>query len=389
MTGFFKRWRWALGIAAVLMASLIFALRPQPVLVDVGRVSRGPMAVSIRDDGVTRAEDYYIVSAPVTGYMSRIDMDVGDTVRKNDRIATLIGTPAPPLDRRTERELQAALVAARANTQAIQASLLQAERDFDRAETLAVRGFFPKARLEQSRSTVASLKAMAAQAYAEVARIKMSLAQFSDVNRRQSVLIRAPVSGTVLAILTESEGTIAQGTPLVTLGDPAQIEAVVDLISREAAQVQRGAHVLVTQWGGNEPIKGRVARVEPVGRLKVSALGIEEQRVNVIIRFDRSETRKLKKLGHGYQIDAEIFLWQRQNVIRVPIAALFRDEGGHWQVFAIQNGRAAQRTVRLGHINEDYGEVLSGLEADLPVILNPTRTLQNDVRVKARSSIVN
>ena len=129
--------------------------------------------------------------------------------------------------------------------------------------------------------------------------------------------------------------------------------------------------------------------VEPVGRLKVSALGIEEQRVNVIIRFDRSETRKLKKLGHGYQIDAEIFLWQRQNVIRVPIAALFRDEGGHWQVFAIQNGRAAQRTVRLGHINEDYGEVLSGLEADLPVILNPTRTLQNDVRVKARSSIVN
>jgi HlyD family secretion protein len=123
MTGFFKRWRWALGIAAVLMASLIFALRPQPVLVDVGRVSRGPMAVSIRDDGVTRAEDYYIVSAPVTGYMSRIDMDVGDTVRKNDRIATLIGTPAPPLDRRTERELQAALVAARANMRGTPAAL--------------------------------------------------------------------------------------------------------------------------------------------------------------------------------------------------------------------------------------------------------------------------
>jgi HlyD family secretion protein len=185
-------------------------------------------------------------------------------------------------------------------------------------------------------------------------------------------------------VINESEWVVAEGTPLVTVGDPARIEVVVDLLSREAARVRTGDSVQITQWGGPDPLPGSVKRVEPFGRLKVSALGIEEQRVNVIIGFDRSDAEKARRLGHGYQIDATIILWSKNDALRVPIGALFRGGDGAWRVFVAQGGRARERKLTVGHINDEFGEVLAGLSNGDWVILNPNNSLKDGARIAAR-----
>lgn len=379
-----KRWRWALLIAALLAAGLAFAFWPEAALVDTGKVTRGEMSVGVTDDGVTRAEEYYVVSAPVTGHLSRIELEAGDKVERGALITTMTGAPSSPLDRRSQAELGAALSAARASQRGASASLSQSERDLARAEELARRGFLSKAQLEQARTRVTSDRALVAQARGEAARIQALLAQPAGTGAGKPVPVRSPASGSVLSVITESEGVIAQGTPLMTVGDPVKIEAVVDLISREAARVSKGYPVLITQWGGDQPIRGHVTRVEPYGRLKISALGIEEQRVNVIVGFDPSEAGKIARLGHGYQIDATIVLWSKDDALRVPIGALFRGAGGAWHVFVLESGRAREREVKIGHVNDEFGEVLDGLAEGDRVILNPGGQVSDAKRVKAR-----
>lgn len=379
-----KRWRWALLITGLLIAGLVFAFWPEATLVDDGKVTRGPMSVGITDDGVTRAEEYYIVSAPVTGYLSRIELEAGDTVARGTMITQMTGIPSTPLDQRSERELTAALTAARASESGARASLDQAEKDLARAETLAERGFLARAQLEQARTRVANSKALVDQARGEVRRIQALLSQPGGPGDGRPIPVRAPASGSVMSVITESEGVIAQGTPLMTIGDPRRIEAVIDLISREAARVKQGDPVLITQWGGDQPIKGHVTRVEPYGRLKISALGIEEQRVNVIVGFDPAEADKVARLGHGYQVDATIVLWSKDDALRVPIGALFRGEDGGWRVFVIEGGRARVRAVRLDHLNDEFGEVLAGLSEGEIVILNPGGALEDRMRARPR-----
>lgn len=384
MAGFFRRWRWALLILAALLAGLAFAFWPERVLVDTGTVTRGPMAVGITDDGVTRAREFYVVSAPVTGYLSRIELEAGDFVAKGALITRMTARPSTPLDQRSQQELRAGLAAARSGQAGAGASLTQARRDLARAEELAKRGFLPRSQLEAARTRVAAENAVFQQSRAEVQRIQALLAQPSGQASGAPVAVRAPAGGSVLAVINESEGVIPEGTPLMTIGDPHRIEAVVDLLSREAVRVKPGDRVEITQWGGPKPLTGKVDRIEPFGRLKVSALGIEEQRVNVVIAFDAASARQAARLGHGYQFDATIILWSSDKALRVPIAALFRGERGDWRVFVAEAGHARQRTVQVGQINDEFAEVRGGLAENAKVVLNPGSALADGKRIKAR-----
>lgn len=372
----FTRWRWPFLIGLLLIAGLAIAFWPSPQLLDTARVTRGAMAVGVTDDGVTRAEEQYIITAPVSGYLSRIELEAGDRVVKGALIARMTGRPASPLDPRSQSELKASLSSAVAAAQGAATLLAQARNDLARAEALFVRGFLPKAQLEAARTRVSAGEAALAQTQGEAARLRAALSQPSD-RQGGGVPVRAPATGSVLSVITESEGMIAEGTPLLSIGDPHRIELVVDLLSREAVRVKSGDRVEVTQWGGAEPLIGHVERVEPFGRLKVSALGIEEQRVNVIVRFDDLSTKEAARLGHGYQVDATIVRWSRPDALRVPIGALFRGPDGGWRVFVIAGGRAQERRIATGHMNDLFGEVRSGLRDGEIVAINPPGSLDD------------
>jgi len=379
-----KRWRWAIAAALSLALALGYAFWPEATPVDIASVSKGPMSVGVTDDGVTRERDLFVVSAPVTGLVSRITLEVGDRVAKGQLITRMTGRPSPPLDERTRETLRASLASAQAAHKAAAAALGQARRDLARAEALSPRGFISRAQLETARTRVATDQATLAQSSAEVQRVSASLAGPGRSAGGAPVAVTAPVSGSVLLIPEKSEGIIAEGTPLITLGDPAKIEVLIDLLSREAVRVHPGDRVEITQWGGPAPLIGHVKYIEPYGRLKISALGIEEQRVNVVIGFDPAAASEAARLGHGYQVDATIIVWSKPDVLRVPVGALFRGGDGGWRVYVVDHGRARERAVRLDHVNDEFAEVISGLAAGETIVLNPANDLRAGDRVKPR-----
>ena len=305
-----KRWRWAILIALLLLLGLAYAFWPTATPVDTARVTRGPMAVGVTDDGVTRAEEYYVVSAPVTGYLSRIELEPGDRVTRGTLITTMTGRPSSPIDPRSTQELRGALASTQAAASGVQASLMQARRDLARAEELAGRGFLARADLEDARTRVATGEAALAQSRAEAARIRALLDQPQGPGRGAPVPVRAPASGAVLSVITESEG--------------------------------------------------------------------------VIVGFEGPAAQQAARLGHGYQIDATVLLWSSQNALRVPIGALFRGPDGDWRVFVNDDGRARQRTVRLGHLSDEFAEVLGGLAEGDEVIVNPSNALEEGAKVRPR-----
>ena len=379
-----KRWRWGLAIAGLLFLGLGYSLWPAAVEADLGRVTRGPMAVGVTDDGVTRAQELYTVSAPVTGYVRRLETNVGDQVAKGDLVAQMTGRPSAPLDRRSRAVLQDTLDAARAQLRGAEASLSQARRDLQRSESLAKAGFVARAQLDALRTRVLTGEAALQQSRAEAARIEALLAAPGAPAIDRPVEVRTPANGSVLSVLTESEGVIAEGTPLMTIGDPGKIEIVVDLLSRDAVRVRQGDRVAINQWGGSGTLAARVTRVEPFGRLKVSALGIEEQRVNIIIRLEPSASVAASRLGHGYQVEATVILWSRDDALRVPIGALVRGRIGGWTAFAVREGRAREIPVRIGQVNDTYGEVIAGLDEGEQIIVNPGTQVTAGVRIRSR-----
>lgn len=382
-----KSWRWAIIIVIILLAGLGYSFWPEAEPVDLGTVSEGPMAVGITDDGVTRVNELYTVTAPVTGYVTRIELEPGDPVIAGQTvIARMAGIPSQPLDQRSQAELRNAITASRAAEASASASLRLAEANLDRAEALAERGFLSKADLESRRASAASSRAELARSRAEIRRLQSTLAEPAAAGTPSggAVAVRSPESGVVLQRLSESEGVVVQGTGLMEIGDPARIEVVADMLSREAAQIEPGDLVEITRWGGEGALPGRVRTVEPFGQLKISALGIEEQRVNVIIDFAPEAAQKIARLGHGYQVDATVILWRDDNAVRVPVGALFRGDDGSWQVFEEDGGRARLRDVKIGHLNEDYGEVTGGLAKGARVILNPSGAISDGARVTQR-----
>ena len=383
-----KNWRWAIIITALLVSGLAYSFWPEAEAVDLGTVSEGPMEVGLTDDGVTRVHDLYTVTAPVTGYVTRIELDPGDEVVAGQTvIARMSGIPSTPLDRRTRLEIGNAIAASRAGEASAAATLRLAKADLERAEALAERGFLPRSDLDARRAAAATASSELARIRAETKRLQSQLSEpaASGLPSGGTVAVRSPESGVLLRRLVESEGVVAQGTALVEIGDPARIEVVADLLSREAAQIKPGDAVKITRWGGEDALPGRVRRIEPFGRLKISALGIEEQRVNVIIDFAPDAARQIAPLGHGYQIDATVILWREDAVVRVPVGALFRGSEGGWQVFVEADGRARRRDVAIGHLNDDFAEVRDGLKVGERVVLNPSGNIEDGTRVSPRA----
>lgn len=396
MVGVLKRWRWPLLLAVAVLAGLAYAFWPRPVAVDVSEVTRGPMRVTITDDGVTRVRDVFVLSAPTSGIITRVEIEAGDPVVAGETIiAVLNPRMSVPLDPRTRLQAESALRAARstermasAELRRSQSALALAESELGRAKQLAERGFVTAARLDAARTErdVASAAADMAQAElqrarAEAARAASLLAAADTPSSEPPILLAAPASGKILRVLRESESPVLEGEPIVEIGDSDDLEIVADMLSRDAVRISPGAPAEILNYGGEHPLSAHVERVEPFGRLKISALGIEEQRVNVILDLDRSEDAL--RLGHGYQIDAAVTLWQDEDVVRVPIGAIFRHQG-EWHAFAVAGGRAELRRLNLGHMNDTHAEVLNGLAEGEQVVINPSTLIDDGSRVAPR-----
>lgn len=401
MTGrFFTGPRILLALLVLaLAAALVFALRKPAIEVETGQVSRGPLTVTVDDLGETRVRDLYVVSAPVTGQLLRVPLKPGTLVVANKTVLTKIQPMRPaPLDARAYaqaqaqvRSLQDRLSADQSRVSRTRAELALAERDFGRTSELAGRGFVSTANLDRARSVRDAARAavseamQATQATAhdlESARAAL-LESSTSATGTSAVSVTSPVAGYVLQVQQESERAVVAGTPLVEIGDPRQLEIATDLLSSDAVRVKPGARVLIEDWGGERPLQGRVQQVEPYGFTKVSALGVEEQRVNVIIDF-AEPLKAIQRLGHGYRATVRIAVWSAQNVIKVPISALFRTEG-EWSVFTVdKTSHARLRKVTIGHMNDEQAEVLNGLSVGDKVVLHPSDKLADGLKVIER-----
>jgi HlyD family secretion protein len=396
-------WRRRLGLllgALALTALAWWALRPPAVPVEVGLVTRGPLQLTVDEEGETRVRQRFVVAAPATGRLLRIQLDEGDAVAVGDLLAQIVPVPLDPRDRAAaEARLEAAEAAqqgAAARAALADAALAQAERDLARAEHLREAGAtsdeaLERARLERTRARreleAARFAVAAAEHEADAARAVLMAARSSRGDPASPddpcatpgtcIDVRAPIAGHVLRVREESERVLLGGTPLLELGDPNAIEIVVDVLSADAVKIRPGAELWVEDWGGEKPLHATVRRVEPSGFTKISALGVEEQRVNVIADFVETPDG----LGDGYRIEARIVVWQAEDVLRVPSSALFR-HGEGWAVFVLDGAVARRRDVEIGARGPFAAEVKSGLEDGERVVLHPSDRLGDGVRVK-------
>lgn len=391
---------WAVLGGGILLG-LFLAFRPQAVPADLVLAERGELVVTVNEEGETRVRDIFVLSAPVAGRMQRIEIEAGDEVEAGLTVLAEIEPVDPTfLDSRSEAQAQAAVSAAQSSLRLAEAEVEQARANLDfarselaRARELIADNTISERELDeaekQERTAKAALDtrlaALQVQSF-ELARAKAQLLSPTQARERgeecDCVPIRSPVDGVVLRVIEESETIVQGGQSLLEIGDPGDLEIVVDLLSADAVSVSPGQRVVIEGWGGPQPLEGRVRRVEPFGFTKVSALGIEEQRVNVIIDLI-SAPQAWSRLGHGYQVDVRIVLAEAEDVITLPLTALFRDEG-EWAVFVVADGRAEKRRVRLGQRNSLAAEVAAGLDAGEQVVLHPGDNLRDGVRVAAR-----
>ncbi|MBE9552447.1 MAG: HlyD family efflux transporter periplasmic adaptor subunit, partial [Proteobacteria bacterium] len=365
-------------------------------------IERGELTVTIDGDGQTRVREVYVVSAPLSGRVLRIERHVGDKVVANETLLATIQPGDPTfLDRRAQAQAEAAIKAAEAAfalAEAEQARAL-AELDFARAELRRADELSKRGNISQRDLDRAKLELRTRSAALSTAKASIEMRRFELETTRAALIqpgeeggegdgqaccveVYSPVDGRILRVIHESEGVVAAGAWLVELGDPHDLEIVVDLLSGDAVRVREGAEVTIEDWGGVS-LAGRVRRVEPYAFTKVSALGIEEQRVNVIVDFTDPQ-EKWQGLGHGYRVDAHILDWRDEDVLKLPLGALFRD-GESWAVFVAEDGVAKLRHIEIDHGNGREAEVLDGLAEGTAVILHPGDRISDGVRVLSRS----
>jgi HlyD family secretion protein len=367
------------------------------------------MEVTVDDDGKTEVRHVYTVSAPIAGKVLRIShptgeegisRHVGDQVIANETVVAVMQPTAPSfIDFRSREEAEAAVAAAdaavkyaEAEVHRLEAAVVFYRAEFARTQALARSQTASIQALDKAQFDVESNEASLASAKAQVEvwqGVRKSLAaRLIDPSSAAAVSdpiccvqIRAPVTGRVLKIIQESEAVVTAGTPLIEIGDPRDLEVVADLLSSDAVQIRAGAHVTIDGWGG-PPVQGRVTRVDPAGFLKVSALGIEEQRVHVTIDFI-DPPAAWSQLGHDYRVIIHVTVWTSDNALTVPVGALFR-RGDNWAVFVLREGRARVAGIEIGHRNNRIVEVLSGIVVGDRVVLHPSDRVADGTRVQAR-----
>lgn len=387
------------GLLVLLVVGIAYALRPQPIPVDLAVAETGTLRVTIDEEGETRVRDVYTLHAPLRGQLQRITAEPGDVVKAGETLLAQIEPAAPAfLDARTEAELQAAVEAARAAHNLAAAELNKAKADLTfaegeraRARMLIERRTISQRSLEDAERAynVAQANLATAEAGLKVREHELHQARSRLLSRQEirsrggaceCVAVTAPVSGVVLHVMRRSEGVVEAGTPLLDIGDPVDLEIVANLLSEDAVRIKLRQQALVTGWGG-EDLRAVVQRIEPFGQTKVSALGIEEQRVDVVLDFvDPPERRR--PLGHGYRVDVQVILFEGE-VLKLPLGAFFR-QGEEWAVFIAADGRARLRRVAVGHRNSLAVEIREGLVPGERVILYPSDRIKDGAAIVER-----
>jgi HlyD family secretion protein len=392
-----KRGALALAAAAAIAGGAL-ALRPGPEFVEMATARRDTLYVSVRESGRTRVADRYVVSAPASGHLTRVTLRPGDAVGEGEAIALVTPLVAPLLDPRARAEAEARAGAAAASRARADANVARAEAALafargeleregglarDGAQTeQALRRAELEARLRAQDAASARFGARVAEHELALARAALAPPGPGGASPRERIPVDSPVAGRVLRVLRQSEGAVQAGTPLLEIGDPSALEIVVDLLSADAVRVRPGAIARVEGWGGPAPLRARVRGVEPSAFTKTSALGIEEQRVNVVLDLDEPFERRAA-LGDGYQVDAEIVLEEVPGALVVPEAALFR-QGETWALYAEEGGAASLRTVRLGARDGRRAQIVDGLEPGARVVTRPNERVREGTRIVPR-----
>ncbi len=394
---------WA-GIIGALAIGAYFSFQVQPVPVDVAITTTGPMEVTIDADGVTRIKDVYEVAAPISGVVQRSPVDVGDFVKHDETLIAVIEPSQPVfLDARSRLQAEAAIKEAKAALELAKANIATAEANFqyafdqhERVEALVASGSLSSTRLEET-----NLALSQAQLALIAAQTEEGLRQ-STLERTEAMLIEpevndhsdsdtcciqifAPVDGNVLNIASISQRPILAGAPIMSIGSPDDLELVVDLLSSDVVNISKGASAYVERWGGENTLSATVSRIDPSAFTKISALGIAEQRVSVVLDIDTPKEERLG-LGDGFRVFIRVVEWRGEDVMQIPISALFRKDD-QWTVFTVNNGKAVAREVEIGHRNSSFAEVLGGLNIGDVVITHPSDRVSDGAAIIDRAEI--
>jgi HlyD family secretion protein len=384
-------WTSRVGAAAVIIGGVAWALRPRPIVVETAQAVRGTLEASVTAEGKTRVSNLFVVAAPVDGELERIPFKAGQVIGPATVVARILPVASRPLDARSRSEALAVLSVARAEVQRAEAAqhegeaaLTHAQSTRDTAETLAKSGAGPSKDFEHAeheveirRQAVKESQAALETARAEVVRAEAAAAPSNTEAGRAVTLVQAPAPGRILRVVHESAGPVTAGTPLVEIGNTSAIEIAADFLTTDAMVVQPGARARIRDWGGREPLAARVRHVEPGAFTKVSALGLEEQRVSIVLDLVGAQPATF---GHDFHVNVDIVVWTGDNVLTIPSTALFR-VGDSWAVFAVRKGRANLTKVGAGPSDATRTVVERGLSVGEQVVVQPSDALQDGSRV--------
>ena len=386
--------------ALLTVALLVYGFWPQPVPVETVSVTRAPMTVTIEEEGRTRVVDRYVVAAPVDGVTCRVDLDVGDAVQQGQALLSITPLASPVLDPRSRAQAEAQVAAAQSALQAARELAISAAEttklassELKRLQPLLGKGTISQDEFDRAytKANTAAAARRSADFNVEVARYELEAAQtlleHSTATQPQAaaerVMVRSPITGKILKVDRQCEGPVRTGEALLEVGDPSVLEIEVDVLSADAVKIKPGMQVLFERWGGAKPLEGIVRVIEPVGFTKISALGVEEQRVLVISDFT-SPAEQWQRLGDGYRVEARFILWHEEDVLQVPASSLFR-HGDGWAVYVIRHDRAQLQPVKIGQHNGLSAQILEGLQEDQPLVDHPGNEVEDGRRVKLRS----
>lgn len=389
-------------IAVMIVGLLVWGYWPQAIMVEIATAKRAPLTITIEEEGRTRVIDRYIISAPVDGVACRVQLNVGDPVEKDQTLLGITPLESQVLDPRSRAQAQAQVKAARSALHAAEeqansalASSQFADTELNRLRPLAdkqiiSREAFDKATTE-AQTTAAAKRS--ADFSVEVARYELQAAKTvleytagkaadKGDEAAERVPVRSPITGRILKLIRECEGPVRTGEPLLEVGDPSVLEVEVDVLSADAVKIKPGMEVLFDRWGGDHPLRGIVRIIEPVGFTKVSALGVEEQRVLIISDFS-SPAEQWQRLGDGYRVEAQFILWHKEKTLQVPASSLFRYKDG-WAVFVVEGNTAKRRSIKAGQRNGLTAQILDGVKEGETIINHPSDQVEDGIRVEPR-----
>jgi HlyD family secretion protein len=386
-----------LVLVVALAGGAALAIRPQPLNVDVARATRAPLEQIVDDEGKARIRERYTISAPVAGTLARVELHEGDPVEPGTVVGRLLPLATPLLDPQARKAAEQRLASAvdalaqnRASVARAKAANDQAQTDAARIAALVKGGALPDAQRDQAMADarmrgaeLASSEFASNVAEHEIAQARAALARFSPgVDRSDQFEITSPVHGRVLHVIHQNEGVVAAGAAILEVGDPAALELVADVLSQDAVAIEPGMPARIVHWGGPTPVAARVRRVEPAAFTKVSALGVDEQRVDVLLDPE-GPAETWQPLGDGFAVEIEIVVWSKPDALQIPTSALFRSEES-WSVFSVENGRARTRAVQVGHRGPLETEIVGGLQPGAPVIMHPGAAVREGASVSYR-----